>query len=70
MNKVNAYVQDGDVGCGAPGSLSWHKCSVAEMSRDERVNYFKEVIPDMTVDDALSFMAFLIAEEIPHGDGH
>ncbi len=69
MSKANAYVQDGDVGCGAPGSLSWHKCSVAEMSNEERIAYFREAIPDMTVDDALSFMAFLIAET-HDGDGH
>ncbi len=60
---ANAYVQDGDVGCGLPGSLSWHKCAVAEMTSDERIAYFEEALPGMSRLDALSFMAFLIAEE-------
>jgi len=64
VNK--AYVTDGDVGCGAPGSLSWHKCAVAEMSRDERVAYFMEVLTSMTFDDALEFMTFLISSELTY----
>jgi len=65
-----AYVQDGDVGCGTPGSLSWHKCSVAEMNQDERLVYFREALLDMTTDDAFSFMAFLIKEALQDGNGH
>ena len=64
----NAYVQDGDVGCGAPGSLSWHKCSVAEMTAKERLEYFRDALEDMSVDDAFLFMVFLITEEANNGD--
>jgi len=66
LTEANAYVQDGDVGCGAPGSLSWHKCSVAEMTRQECLVYFREALQDMTVDDAFEFMAFLIGKK--HGN--
>lgn len=65
---VNAYVQDGDVGCGLPGSLSWHKCAVAEKTTEERIAYFEEILPGMTQVDALSFMAFLVSET-EDGDG-
>lgn len=65
------YVSDGDLGSGEPGSLSWHKLSVAEMSRDERLVYFREALPGMSADDAFSFMGFLIKEEIrQYGDGN
>ena len=37
------------------------------MSRDERIVYFREVLPGMTADDAFSFMAFLIKEELTDG---
>ncbi len=63
-----AYVNDGDVGCGSPGSLSWHKCAVAEMTIMERIAYFEEVLPGMTQTDALSFMAFLVSEAEKNGD--
>jgi len=65
---IKNYVQDGDVGCGAPGSLSWHKCSVAEMTTMERIAYFEEALPGMTQTDALSFMAFLVSEAEKNGD--
>lgn len=62
MNK--AYVTDGDVGCGAPGSLLWHKTSVAELSHDERLEYLREVFPTLSMDDSLDFVVFLIQEAI------
>lgn len=57
-----AYVSDGDVGCGAPGSLCWHKCAVAELSIDERFEYFNEVLPTLSEDDCLNFATFLVLE--------
>lgn len=36
---ATAYVEDGDTGCGAPGSLSWHKCQLAQRSHEEQLEY-------------------------------
>lgn len=65
-----SYVSDGDVGCGAPGSLCWHKCAVAEMNHDERLAYFKEALLDMPADDAFSFMVFLVKEALEDDNGN
>ncbi len=68
MAGSKSFVINGDVGCGLPGSLSWHKCAVAEMTIVERIAYFEEVLPGMTQTDALSFMAFLVSETEKDGD--
>ena len=65
-----AYVQDGDVGCGAPGSLSWHKCNVLQLANDEKIAYIREAFPNMSDEDKLELTVFLIAEAIRNGDGH
>lgn len=74
MVGSKSYVINGDVGCGPPGSLSWHKCAVAEMNKDERLVYFREVLPDMTADDVFEFTVFLIhqalVEALNNGDGN
>ena len=66
MNK--AYVQDGDVGCGAPGSLTWHKAAVAEMSDDGTVNYLIEVMPILSDKDVYDFLLYLIQGKAHYGD--
>ena len=63
MSK-NAYVQDGDVGCGAPGSLSWHKCALAQLSTNEKIDYVRTAFPDMSDEDKLEITVFLIAEAV------
>ena len=65
MNKV--YVTDGDVGCGAPGSLSWHKAAVAEMSDEATVSYLVEVMPSMPGDDVYAFLLHLIKGKANYG---
>ncbi len=66
MNK--AYVIDGDVGCGAPGSLSWHKAAVAEMSDEQTADYFVEVILSLSDRDAYDFLLYLIKGKANYGN--
>ncbi len=63
-----AYVNDGDVGCGAPGYLSWHKCNVLQMSDDERIAYVREAFPGMSDEDKLELTVFLIVEKLNDDD--
>ena len=62
------YVTDGDVGCGAPGSLSWHKAAVAEMSDEKTVGYLLEVMPGMSDDDVYGFLLHLIKGKANYGN--
>ena len=64
LRALNAYVQDGDVGCGALGSLSWHKCAVAELTIEEKIEYVREVYPVMSGEDKLEFTIYLLAEKL------
>ena len=61
---------DGDIGCGAPGSLSWHKCAVAELTDEETIAYIREVFPIMSDEDKLEFTVFLIVEKLNDGNSH
>lgn len=54
-----AFVTDGDLGSGEPGSAQWHRVQVAQMTEYRIIKYLKEAF-DMTVED--------IAKEII--DGH
>jgi len=67
MATAKAYVTNGDVGCGVPGSLQWHKCAVAELEGDELVEYVKEVLPAMSIEDVRLFMLHIIAEKLTDG---
>ncbi len=67
---MKQFVTDGDVGCGAPGSLSWHKAAVAEMSDEDTVNYFIEVIDSLSDDDKYEFLLHLIKGKTNYGDGY
>ncbi len=62
MNK--AYVQDGDVGCGAPGSLSWHKCNLAQLCSDDQKSY----IAEMSHEDKLELLIHLVTEKSNDGN--
>ncbi len=66
MNK--ALIEDGDVGCGAPGSLLWHKCALREMTDAGKIDYIKKVFPAMSDEDKLALTVYLIAEK--SNDGH
>ena len=61
------YVQDGDVGCGAPGSLSWHKCYVLQV--EDKIAYIREVFPNMSDEDKLELTVFLV-EKLKDGNSH
>ena len=61
MNK--ALIEDGDVGCGAPGSLLWHKCALRELTEAGKIDYIKEVFPAMSDEDKLDLTVYLIAEK-------
>jgi len=41
---VSEYVHDGDVGCGLPGSSSWHKCVIAQIDDSEIAEYMKKAL--------------------------
>lgn len=68
MGTVN-FVQDGDTGCGAPGSLDWHKCNLRQMTDDKRIAYLIEAFPNMSDEDKLEVAVFLIVEK-SNGDSH
>ena len=70
MSEANAYVQDGDVGCGSPGSLDWHKCNSLQLSGEERIAYIREAFPNMSGEDKLEFTVFLITDELNNGDSN
>lgn len=76
MTEAQAYVQDGDVGCGAPGSLSWHKCNLAQLSVDEKISYIRAAFVAMSDADKLEITIFLISpnpaivESTNNGDGN
>ncbi len=59
-----AFVKNGDVGCGAPGSLSWHKCNILQLTDKEKIAYIKEAFPNMSDDDKLELTVFLITEKL------
>lgn len=59
MSIDGAFVQDGDLGSGKPGSSAWHRVHVAQMTDRQIIQHLKEAF-DMTVQD--------IAQEII--DGH
>ncbi len=61
MNK--AFVTDGDLGSGKPGSLRWHKCNLAQLSDDDRIAYIRETFPNMSDGDKLEITVFLIKEK-------
>jgi len=39
---VEQYVTDGDLGCGAPGSRSWHLCVIAQIEESEIAEYMNK----------------------------
>jgi hypothetical protein len=66
---INAYVQDGDVGCGAPGSLSWHKCHIEQIDTMKgRCDYLTEAWPDMSDDMKLEIVVHMM--EISDANSH
>lgn len=64
-----AFVTDGDLGSGEPGSLQWHKCNVLQRSDEEKIAYIREVFPNMADEDKLELTVFLITEK-SDGNGH
>jgi len=56
---ADAFVNDGDLGSGKPGSPQWHRVQIAQMTDEKIIEHLKEAF-DMSVQD--------IAEEII--DGH
>ncbi len=70
MSEAQAYVQDGDLGSGEPGSLHWHKCNLRQLSNDDSIVYIKEAFPNMSDEDKLEITVFLIVEAVHDGDGN
>lgn len=58
---TEAFVIDGDLGSGEPGSLQWHKCQLVQLDMDGKVSYIKEAFPHMSDDDKLEIAVFLIS---------
>lgn len=54
------YVNDGDVGCGAPGSLDWHKAWLGQQTTAEQVQYLNDVWADLSDEDKLALTIHLI----------
>lgn len=54
-----AFVTEGDLGSGEPGSSAWHRCFIEQMTDEEIIEHLKEAF-DLSVKD--------IAQEII--DGH
>ena len=50
-----AYVKDGDVGCGAPGTTAWHRVQVAQRTDAEIIEYLKEAF-NMSVPEIAEFL--------------
>jgi len=68
--EVKAFVADGDLGSGEPGSLRWHKCNVLQLSDEEKIAYVREAFPNMSNEDKLDLTVFLIVEKLNNGDSH
>ena len=70
MTKAGkAFVTDGDLGSGEPGSLRWHKCNLLQLSDEDRIAYIREVFPNISDEDKLEVAIFLIVENLNYGDG-
>ncbi len=41
MVTAKPYVDDGDVGCGAPDTPQWHLCVIAQLSDAEIIEHMK-----------------------------
>ena len=67
--EVKAFVIDGDLGSGEPGSLQWHKCNVLQLTDNEKIAYIREAFPKMSDEDKLDLTVFLIVEKWNNGDG-
>ncbi len=57
-----AYVTDGDLGSGRPGSLQWHRCNLRQLNQEGRVSYITEAWPNLSDVDKLELTVFLITE--------
>lgn len=65
-----AFVTDGDLGSGEPGSLQWHKCNLLQLSDVGKIAYIEEAFPNMSDEDKLSVTVFLIREKLNNGYGN
>ena len=67
---VYAFVEDGDLGSGEPGSLVWHKVNLRQLNKKQRQAYIRETFPHMTDEDKLEVAVFLTTENLTNGDGN
>ena len=63
MVGSKAFVADGDLGSGEPGSLQWHSCHIAQMTTTkECCDYLIKAWPNMSDDVKLGLVVFLIED--------
>ena len=61
---MKAYVTDGDLGSGEPGSLWWHQINLLQLDDNQKIEYIREAFPNMSDEDKLELTVFLIVEKI------
>ena len=60
---TEAFVTDGDLGSGTPGSLQWHKVNLRQLNQEGRVAYVTEAWPNLEDAMKLQILLFLITED-------
>lgn len=56
---AEAFVKDGDVGSGRPGTTAWHLVQIAQLTDQEIIEYLKEAF-NMSVSE----IAEMVVEEV------
>lgn len=49
-HKLDFYVTDGDVGCGAPGTPQWHRSWIMQLEGEQLCEYVMTIGVDKTIE--------------------